>query len=65
MGLTCISIYWLDRAVTVYLQRTIPVTGRETFNIGLEFIAVLEGGALDNSPSFSVHTCHKLNGIPL
>jgi len=41
------------------------VTGRETFNISLEFVAVLEGGALDNSPSFSVHTGHKLNGIPL
>jgi hypothetical protein len=49
----------------LYLQWTIPVTGREAFNIGLEFVAVLEGGALDNSPSFSVNTGHKLNGISL
>jgi hypothetical protein len=41
------------------------VTSRETFNISLEFIAVLEGGALDNSPAFSVNAGHKLNGIPL
>jgi hypothetical protein len=49
----------------MYLQWTIPVTSSETFNISLEFIAVLEGGALDNSPSFSVNTGYKLNGIPL
>jgi hypothetical protein len=48
-----------------YLQRTIPVTGREAFDVAPEFVAVLEGGALDNGPSLSINTGHKLNGIPL
>jgi hypothetical protein len=41
------------------------MTSSETFNICLEFTAMLKGGAFDNSSSFSVDVGNKLDGIPL
>jgi hypothetical protein len=41
------------------------MTSSETFNICLEFTAMLKGGTLHNRSSFPINVGNKLNGIPL